>query len=299
MQHTPNTASLSWELRGIQARDTGRHEEALNCFEQAVAEGGNARSWLGLALSQIDLKQHDGAVASLRCAAKLAPHSGVVAHTLAALTGANPHRAPDTYVAWLFSRYAIGFDNHLAKLAYRGPEMLSELARQFCQPDGTLDILDLGCGTGLSGAPFRGHARRLEGIDLTPEMLEQAHRRGIYDHLHAGEAHAVMAALPEAAFDLILAADMLIYVGDLDRLFDLAARVLKPGGSFLFTVESGAAGSGFCLNRSGQYSHADDYIRSMAGDRLPVADRIDGMLRIEAGKFMPGQAWRLVRPAKR
>ena len=296
MQLPPATDPTSWELRGIHARETGRHDEALACFEQAVARGAGARAWLGMALSQIDLDQDDGAIASLHRAAALAPHSAVVAHTLAALTGNNPERAPDIYVAWLFGRRAVSFDNHLAALAYRGPEMLAGLADRFCRPDGTLDILDLGCGTGLSGVPFRGHARRLEGIDLVPAMIEQARRRGIYDRLHLGEIHDVLADLPDAGFDLMLAADTLIYVGRIDRLVAETARILKPGGSFLFTVESGTDGDGFRLARSGRYSHAADYIHAVADGCLQVADHAEGMIRLENGKFTAGCAWRLVRP---
>src|SRR3546814_9168583 len=128
--------------------------------------------------------------------------------------------------------------------------MLAALAGCVRLPDRRRDILDLGCGTGLSGLPFRPYARRLEGIDLAPAMIEQSQRRGIYDSLHQGEIHAVLAALPDASFDLVLAADTLIYIGDIDALTGAVARILKPGGSFLFTVETGAPGSGFRLTRT-------------------------------------------------
>ena len=278
------------------AQQAGRHDEAMSCFSRALAQSDRAVSWLGMALSQIDLKRLDDAVSSLRRAASLAPKSGVISHLLAMLTGQNPGRAPDGYVTWVFNGYAAGFDNHLASLGYRGPQMLAMLADRFCRPDGTLDILDLGCGTGLSGVPFRPHARHLEGIDLAPAMIEQAHRRGIYDRLHQGEVHAVLARLPDASFDMVLAADTLIYIGDIDLLISAVARILKPGGSFLFTVETGPAGSGFRLTRSGRYSHAPDYIRATAAERLQVADHDDGMIRVEAGLFAEGRAWRLVRP---
>lgn len=296
MQHDTTLDALGWERRGMLAQQAGRHDEAMSCFERALAQSERAVSWLGMALSQIDLKRSDEAASSLRRAASLAPKSGVISHLLAMLTGQNPGRAPDGYVTWVFNGYAAGFDSHLASLGYRGPEMLAGLAARFCLPDRRHDILDLGCGTGLSGLPFRPYARRLEGIDLAPAMIEQSQRRGIYDCLHQGEIHAVLATLPDASFDLVLAADTLIYIGDIDMLTDAVARILKPGGSFLFTVETGAPGSGFRLTCTGRYSHAEDYIHAIAGDRLTVKDHADGMLRVEAGKFTEGRAWRLARP---
>src|SRR3546814_2775211 len=109
------------------AQQAGRHDEAMSCFERALDQSERAVSWLGMALSQIDLKRPDEAASSLRRAATLAPKSGVISHLLAMLTGQNPGRAPDGYVTWVFNGYAAGFDCHLASLGYRGPEMLAGL----------------------------------------------------------------------------------------------------------------------------------------------------------------------------
>lgn len=295
MQHDVALNALAWEQRGILAQDRGNHPEAVSYFEQALALSDRALSWLGLALSQIELKRSDEAVSSLRRAKDLAPQSGVVTHLLASLTGGAPVRAPDNYVRWLFNRWATNFDTHLTRLGYRGPEMLHKLIASKWEPRAAFDILDLGCGTGLSGVPFRPYAARLDGIDLTANMLEQARRRGIYDDLECNELHAALRSRPIGQYDAALAADTLIYIGDLRDLFGLVAQALKPGGSFLFTVETGAEGSAFTLTATGRYSHADDYLRDCATGLFTVAESMDGMIRVEDGVFAEGRAYHLAK----
>src|SRR3546814_9485717 len=74
--------------------------------------------------------------------------------------------------------------------------MLRDLAARAWQPQAQFRILDLGCGTGLSGVPFRSYASRLDGIDLASGMIENAARRGSYDTLTQGEIHEGLDALP-------------------------------------------------------------------------------------------------------
>jgi len=294
MEHDPSIDAQTWEQRGIRARDAGQHAEAEACFTQAVSHSERPLSWLGLALSQIDLNRTDDAVHSLRKAQALSPKSGVVGHLLASLTGEATLRAPDTYVTWLFNTYADSFDNHLTRLGYQGPHMLHQLAERAEWPlQPTAHILDLGCGTGLSGIPFRPYAQQLDGIDLAPRMLEQARNRGIYDTLHHAEAHAALTAMPAASYDTILAADMLIYIGDMAAIFQEVARVLKPGGNFLFTVETGT--TSFALASTGRYTHADAYVQRCASEWLQLADHLDGVLRVEAGLATPSRAYRFVK----
>lgn len=295
MKHERTFDAIRWEQRGIHARDAGHHAEAEDHFAQAVAhDPARPLSWLGLALSQIDLKRPDAALQSLRRAQELSPQSGVVTHLLDSLSGHTSARAPDTYVSWLFNTYAEGFDLHLTRLGYQGPAMLHRLAiRAGWTADGSNNILDLGCGTGLSGVPFLSYAAQLDGVDLSTGMLEQARRRGIYTDLHHGEAHAVLRGLPAGDRDIVIAADTLIYIGDVAELFRLVAAHLKPGGSFLFTVETGERD--FSLAPTGRYQHSDDYLLACANGLFDFADRIEGTIRIEAGRFMPARAYRFAR----
>lgn len=295
MKHERSFDAVRFEQHGIHARDTGHHAEAEAHFAQAVAhDPGRPLSWLGLALSQIDLKRPDAALQSLRRARELSPQSGVVAHLIDSLSGHTSTRAPDTYVSWLFNTYAEGFDTHLARLGYQGPAMLHRLAiRAGWTADGNHSILDLGCGTGLGGLPFLSYAAQLDGIDISTGMLDQARRRGIYTDLLHGEAHTVLRGLPGGSRDMVIAADMMIYIGDVAELFRLVAAHLKSGGSFLFTVETGE--QGFTLAPTGRYQHSDDYLQGCADGLFDFADRIEGTIRIEAGRIVPARAYRFTR----
>lgn len=295
MKHERTFDAIRFEQRGIHARDAGNHAEAEGHFTQAVThDPDRPLSWLGLALSQIDLKRPQDAVTSLRRAQELSPQSGVVAHLLDSLSGHTSTRAPDTYVSWLFNTYAEGFDTHLARLGYQGPVMLHSLVqRAGWVADGSRSILDLGCGTGLSGLPFAPYAAKLTGVDLSAGMLEQAQRRGIYTELHRGEIHTALRDLPAGSHDTVIAGDTLIYVGDLSDMFRLTAGHLPPGGSFLFTVETGE--QDFTLAPTGRFQHSDSYLQACASNLFDFADRIDGVIRIESGRFTPARAYRFTR----
>src|SRR3546814_814226 len=200
MQQEPSVDAAEWERRGIDADTAGRHAEAEACFTKAVAsDPGRSISWVGLAFSQINQKRTADAVASLQRAKACRPDCGIIGHLLNAMTGNTSQHAPADYLTFLFNSYAGHFDSHIAGLQYQGPQMLAQLAgRAGWQADGSRFIVDLGCGTGLSGLPFRAYARRLEGADIAAAMLQQAQQRGIYDHLwcrseeHTSELQSLM-----------------------------------------------------------------------------------------------------------
>jgi predicted TPR repeat methyltransferase len=204
---------------------------------------------------------------------------------------AMPDAAPQPYVVQLFDSVAGDFDQHLNDtLKYRVPQLLAEaLARCGGLPAGA-SVLDLGCGTGLAGALLRPQAARLEGVDLSPGMLEQARRRGIYDALACGDIVEHLEAL-SAPVDLVLAADVFVYLGDLAPVFAASAAALRPGGLFAFSVEAlgAAAGVDFLLCRTRRYAHALDYVlRLTAAHGFEVALLEAAVLREEGGADVAG-----------
>jgi predicted TPR repeat methyltransferase len=197
------------------------------------------------------------------------------------------------YVRALFDQYADGFDAHLTgALAYRGPALLMAALKAACaaraRPLAFKLAIDLGCGTGLMAKELGTTARRIEGVDISPKMIALAARTGLYSALNVGEVVDELDRRAPASADLILAADVLVYLGDLFPLFREAARVLEPGGLFAFTVQS-HAGDGFRLGVDARYAHGEDYLRSVAEDSgLMVAQLASVSTRKDRGLDVPG-----------
>lgn len=175
-----------------------------------------------------------------------------------------PERVPAAYLTARYDAWADDFEHDLReRLHYQGPELLHAAIARVREPAAaTLDVLDLGCGTGLMAPLVRPWARRLHGIDLSPKMLEQARRRGLYDEL-AAEDLSVTLERKEACWDLILAAEVFNYLGNLGGVFAAAARALRPGGLFAFTAEADAE-PGYRLCPTGRFVHSLAYLREQA-----------------------------------
>jgi predicted TPR repeat methyltransferase len=245
------------------------------------------------------------AAAVYRAWLQAVPSDPIAAHLVAATGGAAaPERASDGFVTGLFERAAPDFDTVLADLGYRAPQLVFESAAAVLDPGAVaLEVLDLGCGTGLCGDWFRPLARRLVGVDLSPGMLERARARGCYDELICQELTGYLKRCEER-FDLITAADVFCYFGDLTAVFASISGLLRPGGRFVFSLEEmepGAAAAdglapsdpgavaGFALLEHGRYAHSASYVQHVlrrAGLTL-VAVRT-AALRFERGAPVQG-----------
>jgi predicted TPR repeat methyltransferase len=119
-------------------------------------------------------------------------------------------------------------------------------------------------------------------------MLEQARARGIYRTLVAEDLLAALGAVPNQSYDLLLAADVLVYLGDLAPLFAECARILKPGGLFAFTVEHLADGRPYALQASRRYAHSRSYVEALAGSGLALLRLDEVSTRSDRGQPVPG-----------
>jgi len=197
-------------------------------------------------------------------------------------------RSDAGYVRHLFDQFSSDYDERmLGQLAYRAPQALRELA-QFIMPGLTgLAVLDLGCGTGLSGVAFRDRAAHLTGVDLSPAMIEKARTRAIYDDLQVGD---IESGLGGNLYDLVIAADTLVYIGDLAVTFKTVAAALKPEGHFLFTTEA-REGEGFELGPKRRWRHSEAYLRDLAARHdFAVVGLLACVPRHEAHEPVPGYA---------
>lgn len=174
----------------------------------------------------------------------------------------NLPRAPSSYVKNLFDNYAKHFDKHLRdELHYHTPELLKQaIVKQ--HPKKFLTMLDLGCGTGLAGEAFKDLCEKKIGLDISTKMLAEAKNKNIYDELIEKDIDDYLAKTPEK-FDLIIAADVLVYYGDLEKLFSLIIQHLKNNGIFAFSVEK-TTHNNYELTASGRYQHQRDYLLRLA-----------------------------------
>ncbi len=236
------------------------------------------------------------AVTILRAWLAQEPDNPYVQHHLAACTGeGTPERASDAYVEKVFDGFAASFDNKLASLHYRAPQIVADaVAAALPEPAGALTVADLGCGTGLCGPLLRPWAARLVGCDLSGAMLERASARGDYDELHKAELTAFLRERP-GAFDLVVSADTLIYFGELREVAQAAHGALRAGGTLIFTLEALAAGEGaaYKLQDHGRYAHGGAQARRVfeaAGLRVDAP--VEVVLREE--NQQPVLGWLLV-----
>jgi predicted TPR repeat methyltransferase len=241
------------------------------------------------------LGRRDEAVAAFNEALGVDPDDALgIGIDLAKLGAADPAEAlSESYVRTLFDQYASSFDSHLtAALAYRGPQVVRDALEAATtrrgQPMRFNEAIDLGCGTGLMGVALDGVTERLTGVDLSPAMLAAAARTGRYAALTEASIVDALEAREPASVDLLLAADVLVYVGDLFPVMREAARALKPGGLFVFTVQA-HAGHGFALGVDSRFAHSEEYLEAVADDcGLAVVHLASVSTRQERGLDVPG-----------
>jgi predicted TPR repeat methyltransferase len=285
----------AWFHLGQLRHQLGDVAGALAAYERCLAlrdDHGAAWSQRGQALK--DLGRSDEAGASFERALALGDDPDLNAYYLAGLRGgAAPARPPRWYVERLFDDYAPAFDRHLVDtLGYCAPEVLQRLVTG-AGGAGFASALDLGCGTGLCGPLLRPLAARLVGVDLSAAMLEAARGRGVYDTLHQADLVDHLTAT-DGRHDLIVAADVFIYVGDLAPVFDGVARVLRPGGLLAFSVEPAPAGQAFVLQPSLRYAHGERPLRALAERHgLTVLAHERGTLRADEVHPVQGGYWLL------
>ena len=273
--------------RGSVLMHLDRWGEAEQAFRRALElDPGLSQPYVNLG----QVLEHRGAIDEAGVIYALAIERGLD-HAMfeqcrAALLGRETRASPESWVRSTFDNFAPTFDARLRSMGYRVPQDLA--SRLIPLVRGPADILDLGCGTGTCGAAVADLKRRMVGVDLSAKMLQLAALHGHYDELHEAEVQGFLAACGPESFDVVIAADVFVYIGELDTVFREAARTLRPLGHFAFSTEEVEDGD-YALRRTGRYAQSQGYIRRLAGRAFDVRCADATMIRDEPGDRVMGR----------
>jgi len=252
----------------------GDAQDAAEILDQTLAEAYHfTAAWHLYGLAKEALGQREDAATAWRQCLDLDPNDHFGARLDLARIGAlaAEQATSENFSGALFDGYADRFDSHLTQtLRYNAPELLKDALVRCCSNAGRpfrFDmVLDLGCGTGLMGEAIQEQAGYLAGCDLSPRMIERARAKvgldgaPLYDKLSVAGLTSYLASRPDRSADLVLAADVFVYVGELAPCFSQSARVLEPGGLLAFTVQT-HQGEGVIVGEDRRFAHAEEWLR--------------------------------------
>ena len=242
----------------------GRNKDAILSLQRALAiqpDESVVHAYLSrLFIADGDLPQ---ATFHLRHYLRLVPEDHIGAKMLLAYTGAEaiPDRPAQSYIERFYDNYADSYDQKLVDgLHYQAPQMILAALQEYRHEK--IDILDLGCGTGLCGQAVRPMAKRLDGVDLSPQMLAKAQQRNIYNELTVADIYPFMDK-KAGCYDVIVAAGVFEHIGDPRQVFAAVFSALREPGLFIFTAEDNST-QGLSVNSSGYYMHGQTYLTDRA-----------------------------------
>ncbi|MCH9756313.1 MAG: tetratricopeptide repeat protein [Gammaproteobacteria bacterium] len=259
---------------GVAEMALGHLDKAQTHFKSVLKKNAiHSASLTNLASIASRLNQTSDAIHYLKRAKAANPQDTSSTFMLDALTEAAPMReASHEYAKNLFDNYALHYEKHMSDtLNYCVPKHIAQYLHHFI-PNSTLTTnehplhvkrtLDIGCGTGLSGIVLRELSLHLTGVDLSPKMLAEAEQKAIYDELFEADLIPFLAQKTQP-FSLIVAADVLPYLGELDTLFKHVKKALSPSGLFILTTEVSKS-TDWLLQKTARFAHHPDYIQTLA-----------------------------------
>jgi predicted TPR repeat methyltransferase len=317
----------AWNNLGVAYREIGDQDEAISCFRRAVAFAPDmAEAWNNLGVAQDEFNMIGNASKSYRKAIEIRSdyasahfnlgislqklrrfkeaeeHYNKVLETkpddeaarfmlqslgTSATHSATPDAAPVEHVRRIFDRYAGTFEGILVKdLEYKTPELLFDLVRPYLTEE--MNVLDLGCGTGLGAELYRPFAKRLIGVDVSSKMLEKAAAKKIYNRLEVFDILQDWGFSQK--FDLIYSSDVFVYFGNLNTIIRSASSYLVYGGIIAFSVERLEDNSmGYRLFPSGRYAHSRTYIQDcLRRHGLQLIEETKADIRKQSGNQVKG-----------
>ncbi|MDA0654873.1 MAG: tetratricopeptide repeat protein [Proteobacteria bacterium] len=180
-----------------------------------------------------------------------------------------PDGPGDAFLKQFYRERAAKWDQTVTD-AYHGHEIIMKAFDAYLSERGKAEVvLDAGCGSGGLGVLIRPKVGRLDGVDMSPEMVTQARLKEIYDTLETGDLFEFL-RLRTNTYDGIVAAAVLFHYRDLAAVLTPIRAALRPSGQTVFTVFKSAAGE-VALNDQGFFEHSKAMVEesvSRAGLRL-------------------------------
>ena len=294
----PQNAATHYSLGNV-LKDLMQYDEAIAHLNESLRLApGKAEALFSLGCIYTETEQFDKALTCLRKSSEL--DQGIknrADYFIAFIMDRNKsHEAGLEHVKALHDSHAAIFNEHLTKgLEYKIPELLLyEYIEATDNPDKKIDILDLGCGTGLCGIQFINYANSMTGIDLSPQMVAKAESTNCYNKLVTTDIQSYLNG-NQIKFDLILSADVFIYIGYLDDIFPRCFDALHNGGMIAFSTEN-IESRDYKLRISGRYAHSINYISKLAeASGFRILKHRDVVIRKEFGKDIAGKIFILLK----
>ncbi|KAB2901709.1 MAG: tetratricopeptide repeat protein [Dokdonella sp.] len=285
MRLAPNDAEVSLQ-HAVALLHAGQTRAAIKRLEQLQAD---PQAWVWLAQARLRDNDIEGARAAYGHAAARDPDDPFIRHFVAALGGELPEQVEADYIRKLFDDFAARFESTLVDaLAYSAPKVLPRFLAAHGADDASR-ILDLGCGTGLMGAALAAPGRTIDGVDLSERMLAHARAKGVYRELHAAELLQFLKGSRQR-WDLVIAADVFVYVAHLAPVFAAIHACLEPGGWFAFSIECSDGPDTQLQPQTGRYRHSPEaLVRELAAAGFDQVQRETLALRMEMGKPVAGE----------
>jgi predicted TPR repeat methyltransferase len=260
--------SAAWHLYGRAQEALGHQEEAATAWRQCL---------------DLDPEDHCGARLDLARIGALPAEQATSEH----FSGAP------------FDAYADRFDSHPTQTLHeQTPDLMKAALIRCCSNAGRPfrfdTVYDLGCGTGLMGEAIHEQSGFIAGCDLSARMIERARTKtapdgtALYDKLAVAGLTDFLASRPDHSADLVIAADIFIYRGELAPCFAQSARVLEPGGLLAFTVQS-HDGEDVAVGEDQRFAHAEAWLRERLTDAGLTAICVEpASIRQDRGVPVPG-----------
>lgn len=266
-------------------------DEAENCMRKAVASKNLVQAWLTLANIAERRGGTEEAIQICRKVLDMQPDYANAIFMLSRLEGRPMDTPPKQAIKNLFDSYAKQFESHLVeKLAYSIPAGIDEAIKHHAGMQRFSCAVDLGCGTGLMGVRLASRVDELVGVDLSSRMLNEAKEKNIYKRLVEADAIEFLNA-EQKPFDLILAADVIVYLGELKPLFVAVFKKATENAIFAFSTESSekANESGWELRNTGRYAHTKAFVQQSAESAgWSFLSCEDVVVRLESDKPVKG-----------